>query len=224
MNIEQSSRRIAEIGIIPVIRAAHSAEAHQAVQAIHAGGISIVEITMTIPDCPSVIRDVVREYGDKILVGAGTVLNHHQATQCLDAGAEFLVSPGLCLPVLKAAQAQNKLAVPGAMIPTELIAATSEGATLIKIFPCENLGGPKYIKALKGPFPDAGLIPTGGVTLSNVADYFAAGSFAVGIGSELADLQALRAGKASEITSKAKTLLESVTAALQLHRKSANPS
>jgi 2-dehydro-3-deoxyphosphogluconate aldolase / (4S)-4-hydroxy-2-oxoglutarate aldolase len=223
MNIEQSSHRIAEIGIIPIIRAAHSAEAQQAVQAIHAGGISIVEITMTIPDCPTVIRDVVREYGDKILVGAGTVLNHQQATQCLDAGAEFLVSPGLCLPVLKAAQAQNKLGIPGAMTPTELIAATNEGATLIKIFPCENLGGPKYIKALKGPFPDAGLIPTGGVTLSNVADYFAAGSFAVGIGSELADLKALRAGKASEITAKAKTLLESVTATLRLHRKSANP-
>jgi 2-dehydro-3-deoxyphosphogluconate aldolase / (4S)-4-hydroxy-2-oxoglutarate aldolase len=224
MNIEQSSRRIAEIGIIPVIRAANSAEARQAVQAIYAGGISIVEITMTIPDCPTVIHDVVREYGDKILVGAGTVLNHEQAAQCLDAGAEFLVSPGLCLPVLKAAQVQNKLAIPGAMTPTELIAATNEGATLIKIFPCENLGGPKYIKALKGPFPDAGLIPTGGVTFSNVADYFAAGSFAVGIGSELADLSALRAGKASEITAKARTLLESVTAALQLHRKSANSS
>jgi 2-dehydro-3-deoxyphosphogluconate aldolase / (4S)-4-hydroxy-2-oxoglutarate aldolase len=224
MNIEQSSRRIAEIGVIPVIRAANSAEAQQAVQAIYAGGISIVEITMTIPDCPTVIRDVVREYGDKILVGAGTVLNPEQAAQCLNAGAEFLVSPGLCLPVLKAAQAQNKLAIPGAMTPTELLAATDEGATLIKIFPCENLGGAKYIKALKGPFPNAGLIPTGGVTLSNVGDYFAVGSFAVGIGSELADLKALRAGKASEVTARAKVLLESVTAALQLRRKSASPS
>jgi len=224
MNIEQSSRRIAEIGIIPVIRAANSAEARQATQAIYAGGISIVEITMTVPDCLRVIRDVVREYGAKILVGAGTVLNHEQATQCLDAGAEFLVSPGLCLPVLKAAQAQNKLAIPGAMTPTELLAATNEGATLIKIFPCENLGGAKYIKALKGPFPNAGLIPTGGVTLSNAVEYFAAGSFAVGIGSELADLKALRAGKASEVTASAKALLESVTAALQLRRKSASPS
>jgi 2-dehydro-3-deoxyphosphogluconate aldolase / (4S)-4-hydroxy-2-oxoglutarate aldolase len=224
MNIEQSSSRIAEIGIIPVIRAANSAEARQAVQAIYAGGISIVEITMTIPDCPMVIRDVVREYGDKILVGAGTVLNPEQAAQCLNAGAEFLVSPGLCLLVLKAAQAQNKLAIPGAMTPTELLAATNEGATLIKIFPCENVGGAKYIRALKGPFPNAGLIPTGGVTISNAADYFAAGSFAVGIGSELADLKALRAGKASEVTARAKALLESVTAALQLRRKSPSPS
>ena len=224
MNIEHSSRRIAEIGIIPVIRAADSVEARQAVQAIYAGGISIVEITMTIPDCPTVIRDVVREYGDKILVGAGTVLNHEQAIECLNAGAEFLVSPGLCLPVLKAAQARNKLAIPGAMTPTELLTATDEGAALIKIFPCENLGGAKYIKALKGPFPDAGLIPTGGVTLSNAVDYFAAGSFAVGIGSELADLKALRAGKASEVTANAKALLESVTVALQLRRKSASPS
>jgi 2-dehydro-3-deoxyphosphogluconate aldolase / (4S)-4-hydroxy-2-oxoglutarate aldolase len=204
MNIEQSSRRIAELGIIPVIRAANSIEARQAVQAIYAGGISIVEITMTIPDCPTVIRDVVREYGDKILVGAGTVLSREQAVQCLNAGAEFLVSPGLCLPVLKTAQAQNKLAIPGAMTPTELLAATSEGAALIKIFPCENLGGAKYIKALKGPFPYAGLIPTGGVTSSNAADYFAAGSVAVGIGSELADLKALRTGKAGEITASQK--------------------
>src|ERR1700726_3577378 len=154
MNIQQSSRRIAEIGIIPVIRAANSVEARQAVQAIYSGGISIVEITMTIPDCPTVIRDVVREYGDKILVGAGTVLNHEQAIQCLDAGAELLVSPGLCLPVLKSAQAQNKLPMPGTMTPTELIAATNEFASLIKIFPCESLGCPKYIKALKGLFPD----------------------------------------------------------------------
>ena len=110
------------------------------------------------------------------------------------------------------------------MTPTELLAATNEGATLIKIFPCENLGGAKYIKALKGPFPNARLIPTGGVTFANVADYFAAGSFAVGIGSELADLKALRAGKAAEVTAKAKALLESVTAALQLQRKSASPS
>jgi len=224
MNIDQSSRRIAEIGIIPVIRAANSVEARQAVQAIYAGGISIVEITMTVPDCENVIRDVVREYGEKILVGAGTVLNYEQAIKCLDAGATFLVSPGLCLPVLKGAQAQNKLAIPGAMTPTELLAASNEGATLIKIFPCENLGGPKYIKALKGPFPKANLIPTGGVTLSNVADYLAAGSFALGIGGELADLKALRAGNVAEITAKAKTLLESVTAALQLRRTSAKPA
>ena len=199
MNIEQSWKRIGEVGIVPVVRAANAAEAQQAVKAIHAGGISVVEITMTVPKAPTLIRDLVREYGEKLLVGAGTVLTYEQASECLDAGAEFLVSPGLSLPVLKAAQAQGKLAIPGALTPSEVMSATREGARLVKIFPCESLGGPKYIKALKGPFPQVDLIPTGGVSLLNAGDYFAAGSYALGIGSELVDLKALRSGRSQDI-------------------------
>jgi 2-dehydro-3-deoxyphosphogluconate aldolase / (4S)-4-hydroxy-2-oxoglutarate aldolase len=199
MNIEQSWKRIGEVGIVPVVRAANAAEAQQAVKAIHAGGISVVEITMTVPKAPNLIRDLVREYGEKLLVGAGTVLTYEQASECLDAGAEFLVSPGLSLPVLKAAEAQGKLAIPGALTPSEVMSATREGARLVKIFPCESLGGPKYIKALKGPFPQVDLIPTGGVSLLNAGDYFAAGSYALGIGSELVDLKALRSGRSQDI-------------------------
>ncbi len=213
MNIEESWNRINKVGIVAVVRAANNDEAQQAVRAIYAGGISVVEITMTIPKAPSVIRDVVRDYGEKILVGAGTVLNYEQAAECLDAGAEFLVSPGLCLPVLKLALTQRKLAIPGAMTPTEVIFALGEGARLIKIFPCDNLGGPKYIKALKAPFPQADFIPTGGISLMNAADYFAAGSFALGMGSELVDLKALRAGRYVEISTVAKKLVEVVSRA-----------
>jgi 2-dehydro-3-deoxyphosphogluconate aldolase / (4S)-4-hydroxy-2-oxoglutarate aldolase len=210
MNIEQSRKLIGEIGIVPVVRAANAAEAHQAIRAIHAGGISIVEITMTVPKAPALIREVVREYGNKVLVGAGTVLNYEQATECLDAGAEFLVSPGLSVPVLKAAQARGKLAIPGALTPSEVMSAHREGALLIKIFPCGSVGGPKYIKALKGPFPQIDFIPTGGVNLQNAGDYFAAGSFALGIGSELVNLKALRRGEHQEITHSCGKLIEVV--------------
>jgi 2-dehydro-3-deoxyphosphogluconate aldolase/(4S)-4-hydroxy-2-oxoglutarate aldolase len=215
MNIEQSWKRIGEVGIVPVIRAANAEEARQAVQAIYAGGISIVEITTTVPKAITAIRDVVRQYGDKLLVGAGTVLDYEQASECLDAGAEFLVSPGLSLPVLKAAQARGKLAIPGALTPSEVMSATREGARLVKIFPCESVGGPKYIKALKGPFPQVDLIPTGGVNVLNAGDYFAAGSFALGIGSELVNLKALRAGNSQDISNIAVQLVEVVSHARQ---------
>jgi 2-dehydro-3-deoxyphosphogluconate aldolase/(4S)-4-hydroxy-2-oxoglutarate aldolase len=215
MNIEQARKRIGEIRIVPVVRAANAAEAQEAVKAIYAGGISVVEITMTVPGAFEVIREVARHYGEKLLVGAGTVLTYEQAVECLDAGAEFLVSPGLSLPVLKGAQARGKLAIPGALTPSEVMAANREGATLIKIFPCENLGGPKYIKALKGPFPKLDLIPTGGVNVLNAGEYFAAGSFALGVGSELVDLKALRAGKSQEISNTAGQLVKIVAGARQ---------
>jgi 2-dehydro-3-deoxyphosphogluconate aldolase/(4S)-4-hydroxy-2-oxoglutarate aldolase len=221
MNIEQSRKLIGEIGIVPVLRAANATEAHQAIKAIHAGGISIVEITMTVPNAPALIREVVREYGDKVLVGAGTVLNYEQASECLDAGAEFLVSPGLSVPVLKAAQARSKLAIPGALTPSEVMSAQREGALLIKIFPCESVGGPKYIKALKGPFPQIDFIPTGGVNLLNAGEYFAAGSFALGIGSELVNLKALRKGEHQEITNSCGKLIEVVARSRQERNTSA---
>ena len=210
MNIDEVLKKIGEIGIVPVVRAATFEEARQAVDAICAGGIPVIEITMTVPNAPAVIREVVRKYGDKVLTGAGTVLRSEQATECLDAGAEFLVSPGLSVPVIKTAQARGRLAIPGALTPTELMMASLEGARVIKIFPCENMGGAKYIKALKAPFPGVELIPTGGVNLSNAAGYIAAGAFALGVGADLVNVAALRAGKAQEIIDAAKKLVEAV--------------
>jgi 2-dehydro-3-deoxyphosphogluconate aldolase/(4S)-4-hydroxy-2-oxoglutarate aldolase len=213
MTIEDVIRRIGEIGIVPVVRAASVEDATRAVEAICAGGIPILEITMTVPNATSVIRHVVREHGSTALIGAGTVTNGEQAEQCIRAGAEFLVSPGMSVHVLAVAQACAKLAIPGALTPTELMHAQDNGAKLIKIFPCGNVGGAKYLQSLRGPFPHVALIPTGGVNASNAADYIAAGAFALGIGGDLVNAAALRDGNLSRITQAARELVEAVRAA-----------
>jgi 2-dehydro-3-deoxyphosphogluconate aldolase/(4S)-4-hydroxy-2-oxoglutarate aldolase len=215
MTIDEVINKIGKVGIVPVIRAANVDHACRAVEAICAGGIPIVEITMTIPDAPLVVRQLVREYGDRVLVGAGTVLGSTDAKRCLDAGAEFLVSPGLAVSVLSTAAAGGKLAIPGAMTPTELMGALENDAKLVKIFPCGNLGGPKYLKSLKAPFPNTALIPTGGVNASNAADYFAAGAFALGIGADLVDSAALREGNLGKISRAARELVDAVRIARQ---------
>jgi len=205
--------RIGEVGIIPVVRAGSVDDAIRAVDAIYSGGIPIVEITMTVPNAADVIRHVVRDYGDKVVIGAGTVTTFEQANICLAVGAQFLVSPGLSLPVLSLAHGSGKLAIPGALTPTELMNAQDAGAKLIKIFPCGSVGGAKYLKALKGPFPHARLIPTGGVNASNAAEFIAAGAFALGIGGELVSASALREGNLTQITEAAKELVRAVKAA-----------
>jgi 2-dehydro-3-deoxyphosphogluconate aldolase/(4S)-4-hydroxy-2-oxoglutarate aldolase len=215
MTIDEVINRIGEVGIIPVIRAANVDHARGAVEAICAGGIPVVEITMTIPDAPLVIQRVVREYANRVLVGAGTVRCSADAKRCLDAGAEFLVSPGLAVSVLSTAAASGKLAIPGALTPTELMGALENDAKLVKIFPCGNLGGPKYLKSLKAPFPDAALIPTGGVNASNAADYFRVGAFALGIGADLVDWAAVRDGNLGKITRTAGELVDAVRKARQ---------
>jgi 2-dehydro-3-deoxyphosphogluconate aldolase / (4S)-4-hydroxy-2-oxoglutarate aldolase len=213
MNIDEAVASIKKVGIVPVIRASNVDEAKQAVEAVCAGGIPIVEITMTVPNATQVIRGVIEQHGNKVLTGAGTVLTGEQAKACLDAGAEFLVSPGLSIAVLEVARSRGKLAIPGALSPTELMTALSAGAQVIKIFPCGNVGGPKYLKALRGPFPNAQLIPTGGVNATNAADYFAAGAFALGVGADLVDLSALRAGRADKVTEAARQLAQAAIAA-----------
>ena len=218
MTIEDVIRRIGEIGIMPVVRAATVEDATRAVAAICAGGIPILEITMTVPNATSVIAHVVREHGSTALIGAGTVTTSAQAEQCIRAGAEFLVSPGLSIPVLAVAQACAKLAIPGALTPTELMHAQDNGAKVIKIFPCGNVGGPKYLQSLKGPFPNATLIPTGGVNVSNAADYIAAGAFALGIGGDLVNAAAMREGNLAKITHAARELAQAVQTAREVKK------
>ncbi|HXH67344.1 MAG TPA: bifunctional 4-hydroxy-2-oxoglutarate aldolase/2-dehydro-3-deoxy-phosphogluconate aldolase [Candidatus Limnocylindrales bacterium] len=213
MSIQETIRRIGETGIVPVIRAAHAAEASQAVEAVCAGGISIVEITMTVPDAPRLLREVARA-NSGFLIGAGTVLNAKQAEICIDAGAQFLVSPGLSPEVIHTAAKNGVLAIPGAFTPTEVVAAIALGVDVIKIFPCSSGGGPSHLKSLLAPFPDCRFIPTGGVNLKNAEEYFAAGAFALGIGADLADLTALRRNEAHKITEAAKSL----TAIVHKHR------
>ena len=213
MTIEDVIRKIGEIGIVPVVRATTVENATRAVEAICTGGIPILEITMTVPNATSVIRHVIRESGYTALIGAGTVTTGEQAEQCIAAGAEFIVSPGLSIPVLSVARKCGKLAIPGALTPTELMHAQDNGAKLIKIFPCGNVGGPKYLQSLRGPFPKAALIPTGGVNASNAADYICAGAFALGVGADLVNAAALRDGNLANITQAARELVQAVRSA-----------
>jgi len=213
LTIEEVVKKIGEIGIIPVVRASSVEEANRAIEAICAGGIPVVEITMTVPNAISVIREVVQKRGADVLIGAGTVTNAEQAESCVRAGAQFLVSPGLAMSVLSVARVHNRLAIPGALTPTELMNAQEHGGTLVKIFPCGNVSGPKYLKSLKAPFPHAQLIPTGGVNATNAADFIAAGAYALGVGADLVDAAALREGNLEKIATAARELVQAVASA-----------
>jgi 2-dehydro-3-deoxyphosphogluconate aldolase / (4S)-4-hydroxy-2-oxoglutarate aldolase len=175
---------IEKIGIVPVIRTATPQEARFAAEAVWQGGIPIVEITMTIPQALDVISELVKTM-PRLLVGAGTVVNQDLALQCFDVGAQFLVTPGFSQKTVAAAHNLDMLIMAGALTPTEVMTAWDAGVDFVKIFPCSNMGGPSYIKALKGPLPHVPLVPTGGVNLETAADYIRAGAAALGVGGEL---------------------------------------
>jgi len=208
MDKQTVRERILQVGIVPVVRASSSAEARTAAEAVSKGGIPIVEITMTVPGAIEVIRELARSSSpDELLVGAGTVLNPEQAQQCLDAGAQFLVSPGFNAKTVALAGAEKRLIMAGALTPTEVIAAWEAGSDFVKVFPAGNVGGPKYIKALKGPLPDVPLIPTGGVNLQTAAEFLEAGAAALGIGGELVHPGHLKSGNTQAIVDAARTFV-----------------
>jgi 2-dehydro-3-deoxyphosphogluconate aldolase/(4S)-4-hydroxy-2-oxoglutarate aldolase len=200
-------RHIEEVGLVPVLRLSSADHVVRAVEALLAAGISVCEVTMTVPGAIKVIRQVVERFGDRVLVGAGTVLSAHDAMACIDAGARFVVSPGFDAPTISAAHERDIAALPGALTPTEVITAWKAGADMVKIFPCSAVGGAKYLRALKGPLPQIKMLPTGGVGPSTAHDYIAAGASALGIGSELADPAVLDAGRDGEITERARDLM-----------------
>jgi 2-dehydro-3-deoxyphosphogluconate aldolase/(4S)-4-hydroxy-2-oxoglutarate aldolase len=210
---QQVRRRIEEIGIVPVVRASSAREARIAAEAVCKGGIPIVEITMTVPGAVDVIRELVKSAGSEILIGAGTVLNVDDARRCLDAGAQFLVSPGFNRATVEFAARESKLIMAGALTPTEIIEAWTAGSDLVKVFPCGQVGGAKYIKALKGPLPQVPLVPTGGVNLSTAAEFIEAGAAALGIGGELVQTEALKSNKPELIVETARKFLEIVATA-----------
>jgi 2-dehydro-3-deoxyphosphogluconate aldolase/(4S)-4-hydroxy-2-oxoglutarate aldolase len=207
MNKQEVRDRILEIGIIPVVRASSAGEARIAADAVCQGGIPIVEITMTVPGAVEVIRELVKQCGSDVLIGAGTVLNAEAARRCLDAGAQFLVSPGLNLPTVEFAAREGKLVMAGALTPTEIMAAWEAGADFVKIFPCGPVGGAKYIKALKGPFPKIPFVPTGGVNLNTAAEFIEAGAVALGVGGECVQAEALKSNKPEIIVENARKFL-----------------
>jgi len=204
------AKRIREIGIIPVIRASSGDEALMAVDAVSSGGIPVVEITMTVPGAIEIIRQAAKSRGSQILVGAGTVLDADTAKQCLDAGAEFIVSPGFDLETVRRVKSEGKLIMAGALTPTEVIAAWKAGSDFVKVFPCGQVGGAAYIKALRGPFPQIPFVPTGGVNLTTAADFLAAGAAALGVGGELVQPTALKEKKPEVIADAARKFVEIV--------------
>jgi len=204
MDKQKVREKIVEVGVVPVVRAASGREARMAADAVCEGGIPIVEITMTVPGAVDVIRELVKSVSSDVLVGAGTVLNAEAARQCLGAGAQFLVSPGLNLPMVEVAKKEGKLVMAGALTPTEIMAAWEAGADFVKIFPCGQVGGAKYIRALRGPFPQISFVPTGGVNLNTAGEFIEAGAVALGVGGELVLAEALKSGRPEIIVENAR--------------------
>lgn len=205
--------RIHEIGIVPVVRATSPAEALDAVEAIRAGGIPILEITLTVPGAVQIIAALSKRLGDDVIIGAGTVLDADSAQACIDAGARFVVSPALDLPTIETCRRAGVSVFPGALTPTEILTAWKAGADAVKVFPANALGGATYLKSIKAPLPQVELLPTGGVSLKTVAEFIAAGAFALGVGADLVDLGALRKGDAASITEKVRQYVAAVAEA-----------
>jgi 2-dehydro-3-deoxyphosphogluconate aldolase/(4S)-4-hydroxy-2-oxoglutarate aldolase len=183
--------KLREVGILPIVRASSADVVMPVAEALLLAGLPIVEITMTVPKAIDAIGTVAKRLAGKMLVGAGSVTDAETARRAIDQGAAFIVTPCLVREVIEAAQNVDVTVLPGALTPGEVFAAFRAGGDLIKLFPVQSVGGAAYVRALRGPFPDIPLVPTGGVTLDNVADMFAAGAAAVGVGSELISKDAL---------------------------------
>jgi 2-dehydro-3-deoxyphosphogluconate aldolase / (4S)-4-hydroxy-2-oxoglutarate aldolase len=206
-------QRIREVGIVPVVRAESADEAGRAIAAIMAGGVPVLEITLTVPGAVPLIADLCRRFGQDAVVGAGTVLDPETARACILAGAQFIVSPATNVATIACCRRYGVPIMPGALTPTEVVAAWEAGADMVKVFPCSALGGASYIKALKAPLPQIDLIPTGGVNLQTAAEFIKAGSTALGVGADLVDLKALREGQDALLTERARKLVEIVRTA-----------
>ena len=206
-------QRIRDVGVIPVVRASSAEEAIEVVDAIKAGGVSLLEITMTIPGAVEVIEQLGKRFGEEAIVGAGTVLDPEIARACINAGARFIVSPALNLETIALCRQQDVPVMPGALTPTEIVTAWNAGADFVKVFPCGAMGGSNYIKSLKAPLPQIELVPTGGVTLATAATFIQAGAAAIGVGADLVDVKAIRAGHPEKVTAAARAYVEAVRSA-----------
>ncbi|HSY35243.1 MAG TPA: bifunctional 4-hydroxy-2-oxoglutarate aldolase/2-dehydro-3-deoxy-phosphogluconate aldolase [Acidobacteriaceae bacterium] len=196
-------QRLAETGLVPVLRAASVEKALALAEAVAAGGVDVLEVTMTIPGAVEVIARLVKERPE-ILVGAGTVLDPETAERCIGAGAQFVVSPALNLKTIALCRRLSIAVLPGALTPTEIVTAWEAGADVVKVFPAGAMGGAKYLVSLKGPLPQIEMIPTGGVSLATAKEFLEAGAFALGVGSDLVDAKAMAAGKPEVVTETAR--------------------
>ena len=210
---EETKKTLEQAVLIPVLRAGSIQTGHALVDAMMAGGVTVVEVTMTVPNALTLLRELKQRHGDRLLLGSGTVTDAAQAEATIDAGAEFVVSPSLHLDVIAKTKELGKISIPGALTPTEVITAWRAGADYVKIFPCSAMGGASYLKSLLAPFPELKLIPTGGVTLQTAADFLKAGARALGVGTDLVNTPAIAEGKPEIITNAARAYLEVIRAA-----------
>jgi 2-dehydro-3-deoxyphosphogluconate aldolase/(4S)-4-hydroxy-2-oxoglutarate aldolase len=197
-----------EVGVVPIIRTSSAESAIRSIEAVYEGGIRSAEITMTVPGAVQALEKLADKFGDKMLLGAGTVLDPETCRICILAGSQFIVTPNLNPATIALSRRYSKPIFPGALTPTEVVNAWEAGADAVKIFPASAMGGAKYIKALKGPLPQIDMIPTGGVNLETAADFLKAGASAVAVGSELIDAQTIKEGKYEVFVERAKQYLE----------------
>ena len=210
---DETKQTLEQVGLIPVLRASSIEAGHALVEAMMAGGVTVVEVTMTVPNALTLLRDLKQKHGDRLLLGSGTVTDAAQAEATIEAGAEFVVSPSLHPEVIAATKKLGKVSIPGALTPTEVITAWRAGADYVKVFPCSAMGGASYLKSLRAPFPELKLIPTGGVTLQTAADFLKAGARALGVGTDLVNAAAIAEGKPGIVTNAARAYLEVIRAA-----------
>ncbi|HZD45638.1 MAG TPA: bifunctional 4-hydroxy-2-oxoglutarate aldolase/2-dehydro-3-deoxy-phosphogluconate aldolase [Acidobacteriaceae bacterium] len=210
---ENTKKTLERAVLIPVLRAGSMQAGHALVDAMMAGGVTVVEVTMTVPNALTLLRELKQRHGDKLLLGSGTVTDAAQAEATIDEGAEFVVSPSLHLDVIAKTKELGRISIPGALTPTEVITAWRAGADYVKIFPCSAMGGASYLKSLLAPFPELRLIPTGGVTLQTAADFLKAGALALGVGTDLVNTAAIAEGKPEIVTNAARAYLEVIRAA-----------
>ncbi len=212
MSRQSDLQRVLDGGIVAIIRASSGEQLVGVAEALYAGGIDVIEVTFTVPGVLEILSAVKTSLGEKILLGAGTVLDPESARAALLAGAEFIVAPNVNRDVIALCRRYDKVVMPGALTPTEVVAAWESGADIVKVFPAD-VGGPGYLKALHGPLPQVRLLPTGGVNLETIGDFVSAGACAVGLGSALVESQAVAEGDMDRIRSQAEAYVAAVAAA-----------
>jgi 2-dehydro-3-deoxyphosphogluconate aldolase/(4S)-4-hydroxy-2-oxoglutarate aldolase len=216
MNRQAIVARIETTGIVPIIRSSSTDLAARAAHAVLASGIDIVEITMNVPDALPLLRRLRGQIGPDVLLGAGTVLDADTARACIEAGAQFIVAPGLDVETIRAAHSLDRPCLPGALSPTEVITAWRAGADMVKVFPCSAVGGADYVRSLRGPLPDVKILATGGVNLDTAADFIAAGATVLGVGAGVIDLKLLEPAGAAAVTERFVRFMEIVQSARRM--------
>lgn len=215
---EKNLARLIDSGVIAVVRVPDASQLIKLAEALEKGGVTSIEFTMTTPGALKMIEEAAGTFRDRILLGAGTVLDGETARAAILAGAEYVVSPNLSLDLIRICRRYGKVVIPGALTPTEILAAWEAGADLVKVFPAVAVGGPKYIKSLLAPLPQVKLLPTGGVDVTNAGEFIKAGAVAIGVGGKLVDKKLVAEGRFDLITENARQLVKTVVEAReQMH-------